>query len=113
MQAFTKLTAAAAPFDQANSDTNQLCPTRFNKVPLGGPEYPRILFHDQRFHPDGSERPDFVLFDLDPSPDVGFRETVQVALLVKSALDALGLVGFPKTSSAWSRRYPEWTTSRS
>lgn len=61
MQAFTKLTAAAAPFDQANIDTNQLCPTRFNKVPLGAPEYPRILFHDQRFNPDGSEKPDFVL----------------------------------------------------
>jgi bifunctional non-homologous end joining protein LigD len=49
---------------------------------------------------DKPERPDFVLFDLDPSPDVGFRETVQVALLVKQALDAFGLVGFPKTSSA-------------
>src|SRR6266487_2991475 len=49
---------------------------------------------------DKLDRPDFVLFDLDPSPDVGFRETVQVALLVKQALDAFGLVGFPKTSSA-------------
>ena len=49
---------------------------------------------------DKSDRPDFVLFDLDPSPDAGFRETVQVALLVKAALDALGLVSFPKTSSA-------------
>jgi bifunctional non-homologous end joining protein LigD len=49
---------------------------------------------------DKPERPDFVLFDLDPSPDVGFAETVQVALLVKQALDAFGLVGFPKTSSA-------------
>jgi bifunctional non-homologous end joining protein LigD len=49
---------------------------------------------------DRPDRPDFVLFDLDPSPDVGFAETVQVALLVKEALDALGLVGFPKTSSA-------------
>jgi bifunctional non-homologous end joining protein LigD len=49
---------------------------------------------------DRPERPDFVLFDLDPSPDVGFKETVQVALLVKQALDAFGLVGFPKTSSA-------------
>jgi bifunctional non-homologous end joining protein LigD len=45
-------------------------------------------------------RPDWVLFDLDPSPDVGFQETVQVALLVKAALDALGLVSFPKTSGA-------------
>jgi len=49
---------------------------------------------------DRPERPDLVLFDLDPSPDVGFKETVQVALLVKQALDAFGLVGFPKTSSA-------------
>ena len=49
---------------------------------------------------DKPDRPDFVLFDLDPSPDVGIEETVQVALLIKQALDAFGLVGFPKTSSA-------------
>jgi bifunctional non-homologous end joining protein LigD len=49
---------------------------------------------------DKLDRPDFVLFDLDPSPDVGFEETVQVALYVKEALDALGLASFPKTSSA-------------
>jgi bifunctional non-homologous end joining protein LigD len=49
---------------------------------------------------DKPDRPDFVLFDLDPSPDVGFGEVVQVALLVKQALDALGLASFVKTSSA-------------
>jgi bifunctional non-homologous end joining protein LigD len=49
---------------------------------------------------DKPDRPDFVLFDLDPSPDVGFPEVVEVALLVKQALDALGLAAFPKTSSA-------------
>jgi bifunctional non-homologous end joining protein LigD len=49
---------------------------------------------------DRPDRPDFVLFDLDPTPEVGFRETVRVALLVKEALDALGLEGFPKTSGA-------------
>jgi bifunctional non-homologous end joining protein LigD len=49
---------------------------------------------------DKLDRPDFVLFDLDPSPDVGFEESVQVALHVKEALDALGLVSFAKTSSA-------------
>ena len=49
---------------------------------------------------DKPERPDFVLFDLDPAADAGFAETVQVALLVKEALDALGLVSFPKTSGA-------------
>jgi bifunctional non-homologous end joining protein LigD len=49
---------------------------------------------------DKPERPDFVLFDLDPSPDVGFKETVQVARLVKETLDALELGSFPKTSGA-------------
>jgi bifunctional non-homologous end joining protein LigD len=49
---------------------------------------------------DKPERPDFVLFDLDPSPDVGFKETVQVALLIKEVLDALELEGFPKTSGS-------------
>ena len=46
------------------------------------------------------ERPDFVLFDLDPSADVGFAETIEVALLVKEVLDALGLASFPKTSGS-------------
>ena len=49
---------------------------------------------------DKPDRPDFVLFDLDPAADSGFAETVQVALLVKEALDALGLASFPKTSGA-------------
>ncbi len=49
---------------------------------------------------DKPDRPDWVLFDLDPSPDVGFPETVQVALLVKQALDALELESFVKTSGA-------------
>jgi bifunctional non-homologous end joining protein LigD len=49
---------------------------------------------------DKLDRPDWVLFDLDPSDDVGFTETVQVALLVKQALDALGLESFCKTSGA-------------
>ena len=49
---------------------------------------------------DRPERPDFVLFDLDPAADAGFPEVIQVALLVKEVLDALGLAGFPKTSGS-------------
>ncbi|HEY5058705.1 MAG TPA: DNA ligase D [Gaiellaceae bacterium] len=49
---------------------------------------------------DRPDRPDFVLFDLDPSADCGFAETVEVALLVKAALDALELASFAKTSGA-------------
>jgi bifunctional non-homologous end joining protein LigD len=49
---------------------------------------------------DKLDRPDWVLFDLDPSPDVGFAETVEVAHLVKQALDALELESFVKTSGS-------------
>ncbi len=49
---------------------------------------------------DKPDRPDFCLFDLDPSPDVGFPETVRVALLVKEVLDGLGLEGYAKTSGS-------------
>lgn len=55
MQPFTNLTGIAVPIDEANVDTNQLCPTRFNKVPRG-PGHANILFHDRRFHLDGTEK---------------------------------------------------------
>ncbi len=49
---------------------------------------------------DKPDRPDFCLFDLDPSDGVPFRDTVKVALLIKQLLDGLGLVGYPKTSGS-------------
>jgi len=55
MQPFTTLTGIAAPIDEPNIDTNQLCPTRFNKVPRG-PKYRDVLFHDRRFNADGTEK---------------------------------------------------------
>lgn len=49
---------------------------------------------------DRPDRPDFVLFDLDPSDDAGFPETVRVAHLIRQLLEAVGLESFPKTSGA-------------
>jgi bifunctional non-homologous end joining protein LigD len=48
---------------------------------------------------DKPDRPDFVLFDLDP-PDDGFALAVRVAHLVREALEALGLRSHVKTSGA-------------
>jgi 3-isopropylmalate/(R)-2-methylmalate dehydratase small subunit len=59
MPPFTELTALAAPIDEANVDTNQLCPTRFNKLPRG-PQHARVLFHDLRFDAQGNEK-EFIL----------------------------------------------------
>jgi bifunctional non-homologous end joining protein LigD len=47
---------------------------------------------------DKPDRPDFVLFDLDPTPEVPWPQTIEVALLVKELLDGLGLTSYPKTS---------------
>jgi bifunctional non-homologous end joining protein LigD len=49
---------------------------------------------------DRPDRPDYVLFDLDPASDSSFAGAVQVALLVKDVLDALGLRGYAKTSGS-------------
>src|SRR6185503_18272892 len=56
MEPFIRLTGIAVPIDEPNIDTNQLCPTRFNKVPRGAPNYRNILMHDRRFNADGSEK---------------------------------------------------------
>jgi bifunctional non-homologous end joining protein LigD len=48
---------------------------------------------------DKPERPDFVLFDLDP-PDGGFAMAIEVAHLIRELLDELELPGYVKTSGA-------------
>jgi 3-isopropylmalate/(R)-2-methylmalate dehydratase small subunit len=60
MEPFSILSGIAVPLDEANLDTNQLCPTRFNKVPRG-PRFAQILLHDRRFDASGSEKPDYIL----------------------------------------------------
>jgi 3-isopropylmalate/(R)-2-methylmalate dehydratase small subunit len=60
MEPFSTLGGVAVPLNEANLDTNQLCPTRFNKVPRG-PRFAQILLHDRRFNADGSEKPDYIL----------------------------------------------------
>jgi bifunctional non-homologous end joining protein LigD len=48
---------------------------------------------------DKPDRPDFVLFDLDP-PDDGFALAIEVAHLIRELLDEVGLPGYVKTSGA-------------
>ncbi len=61
MDAFTILTAVAAPIDRDNIDTDQLIPPRFLLKRRTDPAYPTYLFRDQRFDETGHPRPDFVL----------------------------------------------------
>ncbi len=47
-----------------------------------------------------NQRPTMLVFDLDPGPPAALLECCQVGLLLKEALDGLGLQSFPKTSGS-------------
>lgn len=49
---------------------------------------------------DRPERPDWVMFDLDPAEDATFEDVITVAKLVKEILDLVELEAFPKTSGS-------------
>ncbi|MDD2878108.1 MAG: non-homologous end-joining DNA ligase [Acidiphilium sp.] len=53
------------------------------------------IWGSQADHPD---RPDRIVFDLDPAPEVGFAAVKQGALDVRTVLDALGLAALPMLS---------------
>ncbi|WP_210491673.1 non-homologous end-joining DNA ligase [Patulibacter sp. SYSU D01012] len=46
------------------------------------------------------DHPDELRVDLDPSPDVGWKEVREVAMTVRDVLEEHGLTGFPKTSGS-------------
>lgn len=49
---------------------------------------------------DDVDRPDYLHFDLDPTPGAAFPDVLKTALLVHEALDALELPNFPKTTGS-------------
>lgn len=59
-----------------------------------------IDLHTWASRVDRPEKPDWAMFDLDPSEGSDFEEVIEVARLVKQALDLLELEGFPKTSGS-------------
>jgi bifunctional non-homologous end joining protein LigD len=59
-----------------------------------------IDLHTWASRADRPDKPDWVMFDLDPSEGAGFEEVLEVARLVKQALDLLELESFPKTSGS-------------
>jgi bifunctional non-homologous end joining protein LigD len=49
---------------------------------------------------DDVDRPDFLHFDLDPTPGATFAQIREAALIVHDALDALGMPGHAKTTGS-------------
>ena len=49
---------------------------------------------------DDTDRPDVLHFDMDPVPGADFSTVRRAALLVRDALDALGMKSYPKTTGS-------------
>jgi len=60
MQPFTTLQAIAAPYFEADIDTDKIIPHRYLRKPLSA-GYRNFLFYNERFTPEGVVKPEFVL----------------------------------------------------
>ena len=93
--------ASVATFETTNSEgEDQDLPRRRGRQGLSGAGAVRRgrvphLGHAARR---SSEKPDRVVFDLDPGEGIAWREVVEAAVHVRGELEALGLVPFVKTS---------------
>jgi bifunctional non-homologous end joining protein LigD len=47
---------------------------------------------------DSIEKPDFIVFDLDPAPEVEWKKVIETAFLIKEKLSKLNLISFIKTT---------------
>jgi bifunctional non-homologous end joining protein LigD len=49
---------------------------------------------------DDVDRPDYLHFDLDPTPGAGFTQVLETALIVRDALEKMGIKSYPKTTGS-------------
>ncbi len=68
------------------------------KALVGAAQMGTIEFHTWNGVASNIEKPDRVVFDLDPDPSLGWDRMIEAALLTRSLLEELGLTSFCKTS---------------
>ena len=59
-----------------------------------------LELHTSLSHAEDVERPTVLVFDLDPGPPAAIAECARVGVLLREALERLGLQCFPKTSGS-------------
>ncbi|RQR34297.1 DNA ligase D [Burkholderia sp. Bp9142] len=65
---------------------------------LGAAQMGTIELHTWNAHASNIERPDRIVFDLDPDPALPWSAMIEAAQLMRGLLDELGLASFCKTS---------------
>jgi DNA ligase D len=68
------------------------------KAYLALAQFGAVEFHAWGTHLDHLDKPDRIVFDLDPGEGVAWRDVVNAAVHLRSELEAMGLVPFVKTS---------------
>ncbi|WP_133663354.1 DNA ligase D [Paraburkholderia sp. BL10I2N1] len=68
------------------------------KALIGAAQMGTIELHTWNALASSIEKPDRMVFDLDPDPSLGWKSMIEAAQLTRSLLEELGLVSFCKTS---------------
>jgi bifunctional non-homologous end joining protein LigD len=98
--AFTGMPASLASFDTKNSEgeTKTYISVEDAKGYLALAQFGVVEFHAWGALRTRLDKPDRIVFDLDPGEGIHWREVVEGAVHVKGVLEKLGLVPFVKTT---------------
>jgi DNA ligase D len=98
--AFTGMPASVAVFESVNSEgeTKTYLSVEDAKAYLALAQFGVVEFHTWGTHRTKLDRPDQIVFDLDPGEGISWREVVEAAVHIKGGLEGLGLEPFVKTS---------------
>ncbi|RUX93632.1 MULTISPECIES: DNA ligase D [unclassified Mesorhizobium] len=98
--AFTGMPPSVVTFEATNSEgeTKSYLSVEGAKGYLALAQFGVVEFHTWGTHRTSLDRPDQIVFDLDPGEGITWREVVEAAVHIKGELEGLGLVPFAKTS---------------
>ena len=98
--AFTGMPASVATFETTNSEgeTKTYLSVEDAKGYLALAQFGVVEFHTWGTQRKQLDKPDRIVFDLDPGEGIAWREVVEAAVHIRGELEALGLVPFVKTS---------------
>ncbi|MGO4440444.1 DNA ligase D [Rhizobium sp. RAF56] len=98
--AFTGMPPDVVTFETTNSEgeTKSYLTVEGVKGYLKLAQFGVVEFHTWGTVAKRLEKPDRIMFDLDPGEGIGWREVVEAAVHIRGELTALGLVPFVKTS---------------